>query len=59
VRGISLEPLHENVAEVARANSALAEGLALIDAIRLGDARIRKLAERHLSQHLRLVSAAS
>jgi DNA-binding MarR family transcriptional regulator len=53
VRGVALEPLHENAPEVARRASRLAEGLALIDAIRLGDGRVRSLAIKRLSKSLR------
>jgi DNA-binding transcriptional ArsR family regulator len=53
VRGVALEPLHENAPEVARKDSGVAERLALIDAIRLGDGRVRSLATKHLSESLR------
>jgi len=43
-RGIALEPLHESAPEIARRDPALAERLALVDALRLGDARVRGLA---------------
>jgi hypothetical protein len=51
-RGIALAPLHPAVPELARRDAELAERLALIDAIRLGDARIRKLAAKLLSRRL-------
>jgi hypothetical protein len=53
MRGIALEPLHRNAPDIARRNSELARSLALIDAIRLGNGRIRSLAEKHLSESLR------
>jgi hypothetical protein len=56
VRGISLEPLHESALEISRRDPALVELLALTDALRLGDARVRGLAEELL--RARLSSAA-
>lgn len=53
VRGVALEPLHENAPGAARKDPRLAERLALIDAIRLGDGRIRSLATKQLSKSLR------
>ncbi|HET8638706.1 MAG TPA: hypothetical protein VFL89_00495 [Solirubrobacterales bacterium] len=53
VRGVALEPLHENAPSIARKDPRLAERLALIDAIRLGNGRIRSLAARHLCRSLR------
>jgi hypothetical protein len=55
-RGIALEPLHDSAPEISRRDPALAELLALIDGIRLGDARVRGLAEELL--RARLSSAA-
>jgi hypothetical protein len=52
-RGVALEPLHENAPESARRDPKLARRLALIDAIRLGDGRIRSLAAERLSESLR------
>lgn len=52
VRGISLEPLHESAPEISRRDPALAELLALTDALRLGDARVRGLAEELLRARL-------
>lgn len=54
-RGIALEPLHRAAAEIARRDPALAERLALVDALRLGDARTRRLAAELL--HKRLTNA--
>ncbi|MBM3666054.1 MAG: winged helix-turn-helix transcriptional regulator [Actinobacteria bacterium] len=52
-RGISLKPLHPSVPELARRDGELAEQLALIDAIRLGDGRIRSLASKRLSERVK------
>jgi hypothetical protein len=43
-RGIALEPLHEVVPDLASRDAELYERLALVDALRIGDARIRNLA---------------
>jgi hypothetical protein len=53
VRGVALEPLHENAPAVARKDPELAKRLFLIDAIRLGDGRVRSLATKHLSKSLK------
>lgn len=53
VRGVALEPLHENAPGAARRDPRLAERLSLLDAIRLGDGRIRSLAAKQLSKSLR------
>lgn len=53
-RGIALEPLHAVVPQLALADPALHERFALVDAIRAGDARIRRLAERALVDRLRV-----
>ena len=58
MRGIELEPLHPAVPEVARRNPALGERLALLDALRLGDARVRTLARDALMTLLRAHRAA-
>jgi hypothetical protein len=52
VRGIAVEPLHPIVAEAATRDSALGEKLALVDALRLGSARERALAEKELAKRL-------
>jgi hypothetical protein len=52
-RGIALEPLHAVVPEIALGDEKLWERLALVDAIRAGDARIRGLAEQALVDDLR------
>ena len=51
-RGIALTPLHPAVPQLARRDPELAERLALLDAIRMGDARVRNLATRLLSRRL-------
>lgn len=58
-RGIALAPLHPAVPELARRDAELAERLALIDAIRMGDARVRGLAAKLLGQHLGRPAAAA
>lgn len=57
VRGFALEPLHDSAPEISRRDRALSERLALVDGIRLGNARVRSLAEKLL--HARLGSAAA
>lgn len=52
-RGISLLPLYKSVPEAARRDSLLYARLALLDAIRDGGARERKLAERELIKSLK------
>ena len=52
-RGIALEPLHAVVPLLAERHDRLSERLALVDAIRAGDARIRGLAENALIKELR------
>lgn len=51
-RGIALEPLHPAVPDAALRDPKFAELLALFDAIRIGDARERKLATRELGRRL-------
>jgi hypothetical protein len=52
VRGFSLEPLYESVPLAARLNPELYELLALVDAIRMGRARERRLAGEELKKRL-------
>lgn len=52
-RGIALEPLHSVVPELALRDKRLWERFALLDAVRAGDARIRRLAEHALIDRLR------
>lgn len=56
-RGIALTPLHPAVPELARRDAELAERLALLDAIRMGDARVRSLAAKLLRGRLANVPA--
>jgi hypothetical protein len=53
VRGVTLEPLHKIAPKAARTDPALHEILALVDALRDGRARERRIAERELSARLR------
>lgn len=52
VRGETLEPLYRTVPTAARNDPRLYEMLALVDAIRIGRARERKLAEKFLNERL-------
>lgn len=52
VRGYSFAPLHKNVPEAALADERLYELLALVDALRNGRARERKLASQELTLRL-------
>ena len=58
-RGIAVAPLHPIVPELARHDRDVAQRLALVDAIRMGDARIRGLATELLGQHLAQTAAAT
>jgi hypothetical protein len=51
-RGIALEPLHAIVPEAALSDPALWERLALVDALRAGDVRSRRLAEKLLVERM-------
>ena len=53
LRGVSLEPLHKNAPAAALKDPFLYEVLALVDALREGRARERKLAEKELIARLR------
>jgi hypothetical protein len=48
VRGLAVAPLHPAAVRAARTNPELAARLALVDAIRIGDARVRGVATRLL-----------
>ncbi len=52
VRGLALEPLYRTVPKAAKSDPKLYELLALVDAIRVGRARDRKLAEEELKKRL-------
>ncbi len=56
-RGLALEPLHPGAVSAARRNPATAERLALLDALRAGDARVRGLAAEQLRLRLDPVPA--
>lgn len=58
-RGIAVAPLHPAAPGLAERDPALGERLALIDAIRMGDARVRSLAAELLSQRLTRPAAAA
>lgn len=51
-RGPALEPLHSSVVSASERDSVLGEQLALVDALRVGDARIRGLAAELLVERL-------
>jgi hypothetical protein len=51
-RGIALEPIHPSVPGAAMRDPLLAERLALVDALRIGDARLRGLAAEELRDRL-------
>ncbi len=52
-KGLSLIPLYRSVPDAARGDQKLYERLAMLDAIRDGGARERKLAEKELIKSLR------
>jgi DNA-binding Lrp family transcriptional regulator len=52
VQGAALQPLYPSVPHAVRNDPALYELLALVDALRIGRARERNLAEKELSQRL-------
>lgn len=52
VRGLGLEPLHPIVPEAARKDPEFAERLALVEGIRIGDARVRSIAAEELEKRL-------
>ncbi|MCY3002669.1 MAG: hypothetical protein NTV21_12780 [Planctomycetota bacterium] len=52
VRGRAIEPLHPSAPRLASTNPRLYELLALVDALRVGDARERKLALKELEARL-------
>lgn len=58
VRGIALAPLHPAVAESTRRDPALGELLAIVDALRVGDARLRGVAAQLLRERLGGAAAA-
>jgi hypothetical protein len=58
VRGQVIEPLHSAAPEAAEGWPELGEILSLLDSLRAGDARVRKVAEELLSRMLRDWTAA-
>jgi DNA-binding Lrp family transcriptional regulator len=58
VRGFAVEPLYTSVPKASRADSRLYELLALVDALRVGRTRERKLAEEELKKRLKDAYAA-
>lgn len=54
VRGISVEPLHPKAPTAARLDPEFYELLALVDALRLGNAREKALAEKELHRRFML-----
>ncbi len=52
VQGASVEPLYRSVPGAARRDPALYDLLALVDALRIGRARERSLAEKEIAQRL-------
>lgn len=53
VQGVAVKPLYPSVPDAAQRDPALYEMLSLVDAIRIGRARERQLAEKELSNHLK------
>lgn len=53
VQGVAVKPLYPSVPGAAQRDSALYEMLSLVDAIRIGRARERQLAEKELSNRLK------
>lgn len=58
VQGAAVEPLYVTAPLAARRDAALYDLLALVDALRIGRARERNVAEKKLSQRLKLEVAA-
>lgn len=56
VRGIALEPVHRNVADIALRDAKMAELLAIFDGLRAGDARVRAIAADQLLERARAAS---
>lgn len=52
VRGVALTPLHPSAPTLARADPEMHALLALVDALRVGDARVRALADDQLRGRL-------
>ena len=58
VRGYSFAPLHKNIPKAALADERLYELLALVDALRNGRARERKVASQQLTRRLEMSADA-
>ncbi len=58
VQGAAVEPLYRSVPGAARRDPGLYDLLALVDALRIGRARERNLAEKEISQRLTRHAAA-
>ncbi len=58
IRGVAVEPLYGSVTKAAKRDSLLYELLALVDALRIGRARERNLAEEELKQRITHACAA-
>lgn len=58
VRGQALKPLHPSAPRASEGNPELAGLLAIIDSLRAGDVRTRKVAAEELVQALRTISVA-
>jgi hypothetical protein len=58
VRGVAVEPLSNCVVKAAKSDSPLYELLALVDALRIGRARERNMAEAELKQRISHAYAA-
>jgi hypothetical protein len=58
VQGVAIKPLYASVPKVAKANAELYDLLALVDALRIGRARERKLAEQELGERLSAYAVA-
>ncbi len=54
VQGVAVQPLYWSVPGAARRDPALYDLLALVDALRIGRARERSLAEREIAQRLNI-----
>jgi hypothetical protein len=58
VQGVAVKPLYRSVPKAAGQSEGLYELLALVDALRIGRARERELAEKQLRRRLKLYAAA-
>lgn len=52
VRGLAVEPLHPAAVDLARSDPWMYEMLALLDGVRVGDARVRGVAQELLHERL-------